>query len=292
MDELDLPDGTRCQSSLSRARTHGSLPEFSLYGILVECVVVAVRVPGDKDNRTGCVEYDCDPLVPGFSRITDVRKLEAVNGLDDGDTNILRVGANTLTGGPWAKDQTDARARSDGDRVIIAFLNGSKDQPIIVGCLPSEDARYDNLTPPTPVKRVRRKSHRGTSVEIDESGNVKIKAKNSSDLKHPAPATAKTIAIGTTADQPVVLGTALMTEISALTNTLKALATALQVFATAAKADTVATTTAAAALALELAIVTTTTVVVNLTASKAKFDAAVPSNTMLSTWIKTSKGPT
>lgn len=281
----ELPDGTRLQSSLRRARTHGALPEFSLFGVLVECVVVAVRFPTDKDNWTGMVEYDCDPLVPGFSRLTDVVKLEVINGMDDGDTNVLRVADATVSGQKWGKDESDARSRANGDRVIVAFLNGSKDRPVIIGCMPAPGSRHEMRTATLPgAPQSRRRVHRGLVTEIDGKGRVTVQAKDSTDRTHPTRASEKTISIGTNADEPVVLGTALMASLAALNSAITQLTGLLVTFSTGLNVGNLSGN--AGTLSAALADVTSA-----LVETQTEFEAQVPTNTMLSEWIKTSKEP-
>lgn len=151
----------------------GEVPDYNLYGVLLECVVVAIRFPNHAKNVTGYIEYDCDPLTPNMRRVFNAVKIESYNGFD-GDENILRVASKSSDGSAWVANSPKPRAKADGDRVLIAFINGSKDRPVIVGVLPHPASTAITRDPPSPIQQ-RTIRHKGTTVTIDGNGNVTIK---------------------------------------------------------------------------------------------------------------------
>lgn len=298
-DDMTLPDGSRMQSGLAKMDIIGRLPEYSLFGVILECVVVAVRFYSDPANTTGFVEYDCDPLTPSVGRIKNAVRLEAMSGLDDGDENVLRVAQATADGSAWSKDGKQARSDSDGDRVLVQFINGSKDRPVIVGCMPRPGNRVQSNSPEDSAhQRTRTLKHRGTTVQIDGQGNLSVDISGNTDKKDPAPTTKTltltkggatqiikvtntTIEYGVGADQHVVLGEELMTRLDDLSTRLS---DHIAGYVAHTHIGNLGAPTSPPSDAVAQGIIKTA-----VDALKTAFSLVVPANAMLSEWIKSKK---
>ena len=187
-----LPDG---QYSLSRAEKCNSLNYG--FNLLLECVVTAIHYPSDVDNRSGFeIEYDCDPIGLAHPRILGARRIDVASGIDDGDTNILRISKEPGSGstklncdGSGEGTPESDPAATDGDRVLVGFLNGNPRSAVIIGVLTNASTRMALIdvtgrTLPKGGSLYRRMRHRGTELVIDSGGNVSVTFAETPDNSH------------------------------------------------------------------------------------------------------------
>lgn len=155
------------------------------FPILIEGVVVGINYPGDtSDTRYYQVTYDVQPISStGVSTIYNAVFLRGFAGYDDGDESILRVSSKAVGGEAFIADSpgnnTDM-AGTDGDRVVVGFLNGNFQLPLILGVIPHAFSKLavfkdaDGKDLPKDDALFRRIVHRGTEFLVDPDGNVSI----------------------------------------------------------------------------------------------------------------------
>lgn len=158
-------------------------PTFRVYAP-VEGVVVGIHYPSDKTNLSKReIEYDVDPTsVPGMGRIHNAPRGQMSSGYEDGDQSPLRAASLCVSGGSFNKDggseRPTPRYATDGDRVLVLFVNGNVHRPIIVAVLahaaatPHVDARGKDL--PKDSKLFRYWRHKGTDCLVNERGDVLV----------------------------------------------------------------------------------------------------------------------
>jgi phage gp45-like len=174
-------DGTPLQPGACEAdhalTNHDS--QFSMIGHR-ECVIVGVRYTDDSGSRSRAyVEYECRDLHTG-EVYTNVRRLEAMGGMTDGDDNVMRVQQQIRPGARSSKLTRFTRANdTDGDRVLVAFIGGARSRGVIVGVLTHSYAQYGAKT--SDGER-RLTTHKGTSVEIKSNGEYVVTHKSGTVL--------------------------------------------------------------------------------------------------------------
>lgn len=155
------------------------------FPLLVDGVVVAVHYPDDADkHRCGFqIMYDVEPVsTPGLPVIPNAIFLRMSSGYQDGDEMVLRAASKNIDGSKLESDNNTGKHSNllgtDGDRVIVGFLNGNFNCPVILGVLPhalSELELKDSYGNDFPRdKLIRRTSHRGTEVYANERGDVTV----------------------------------------------------------------------------------------------------------------------
>lgn len=174
--------------------TQGALrqspPVGTVIDRLIEGVVVFAHYPDDSTNQSKVtMEYDVDPTsVYGMNRLRNVARGDVAAGIDDGEDNVLRVAVGTANGQTVVLDggqngRPTPRYETDGDRVIVGFINGSVSRPIILGVLPHFYPRMRERGKPLKDVRgqplpkgalFRRMRHRGTELVLDQKGNVTL----------------------------------------------------------------------------------------------------------------------
>lgn len=178
-------DGTPIQVGASRRSTAltNEVAHFSITG-LREMVIVARYYVDDPQNRSKrYVEYTLrdvytSELYPG------ARQLSAMSGVDDGDDNTLRPTTSLLPGvtgatGATANEQTPA-TDVDGDQVLVAFIDGSRSRPVIVGVFRHSASDY-GATRAQGERRLTQ--HKETSIEIQKDGTYVITQNSGSVIK-------------------------------------------------------------------------------------------------------------
>lgn len=113
-------------------------PAFRLH-FPIEGTVVAVHFPEDDTNRSKrFVEYDVEPLIPDFGTIRNAPYVGDFSSLLDNEETLLRPAENYLTGKDDAveSDKVAGAVNTDGDRVLVQFINGTYYNPIITQVLP------------------------------------------------------------------------------------------------------------------------------------------------------------
>jgi len=142
------------QSSLENSNPFANDPSRRIH-FPVAGVVVNIHYPKDSDNLSKrMIEYDVAPIMPGLGLIRNAPLAVGVNGMCDDDDIVLVPADNRIP-------QEDANASvaqapgfdTDGDQVLVQFVNGSFVSPVITHILPHsqrgrEDVpqRYDSNT--------------------------------------------------------------------------------------------------------------------------------------------------
>jgi hypothetical protein len=100
-----------------------------------------------------------------------------MGGFEDGDEPVLRetTGLTQKDNDPnWSTSDTHS-SKFNGDRVLVTFVQGSQENPVIVGVLPHPATQYGG----TKKKGIRRfMTHRGSSTEIQSDGTINIVLKD------------------------------------------------------------------------------------------------------------------
>jgi len=206
----------------TQAGLETDLHDNPAYGLAypVEGTVVAVYFPEDKENRSKrFIEYDVAPVYSDFGEVIKnaVSLLDFHSLLDKGNT-LLRPAKSYLSGHEDAVETTKVAGASntDGDRVLLQFINGSYQNPVITHTLPCGYLGQDDAMPPRlkgkaeilapgptdavgyefgdgtsnktaadlqakPGKRWRHLVYNGTHLAIDNEGNVFINFKEHPD---------------------------------------------------------------------------------------------------------------
>lgn len=171
-------DGTPIQAGVTEHALTGRYPQFSIIGHR-EMVVIGRRYKKDKFNRSKTqVEYIVRDIKTGDT-FPGARRVDALGGALNGEDNVLhpagKIRKNT-TGDIGF--QTPA-VSTDGDRVLVTFLEGSRSQPVIVGVFRHPDATY-GATEQDGERRLI--VHNGAQIEIDKDGNVRVQPAPGKDV--------------------------------------------------------------------------------------------------------------
>jgi hypothetical protein len=156
---------------------------YSVFGVR-EMVVVARYYVDDPRNRSKrFVEYVCRD-VSNNELYPFARQLSAMGGVDDGDDNTLHPSTTPLPGtGPASGSMDPEQAPAlavDGDQVLVAFVEGSRSRPVIVGVFRQAGSNAYGATTVDGERRLTQ--HKGTSIEIKSDGTYVITAKGGSTI--------------------------------------------------------------------------------------------------------------
>lgn len=156
----------------------GNAPSFSMFG-LHEMLVVDRKYVKDKGNRSRSqVEYTCRDLHTG-DLIVGCRRLDVMSGLTNGDDDVLHPSMQMRPGVAPAKSgikQAPAQD-TDGDRVLVGFIGGSRSRAAIIGVFRHSLATY-GATAENGERRLT--MHQGTTIEIQQDGQYVITHKTGS----------------------------------------------------------------------------------------------------------------
>lgn len=141
----------------------------------IECVVLKAYFPDDDKNVSKqYMEYDVF-IVKSKTTLRNVRHLLSMGGYTDGDYSPLRECSGQVDN---EKDPTWSvltnSAKLNGDRVLVGFIQGSQEQPVIVGVLPHPATKYGGKRSDG---RKRFGTHQGTSWVVDKDGNLEVSLK-------------------------------------------------------------------------------------------------------------------
>lgn len=179
-------------------------------GLVVRGVVLKSYLPGDPDltdRQRTAGGVTCDVYVYERRHRTRLRGVPirmASAGLNDHEVWVPRgttldLQAGTLTVSP---EQSGARASlasdMDGDHVLVGFLGGDLNQPIIIGQIPHpQNNRHPTYNDGDTALYKYRRWIRGVSVGVKHDGNVAVDLSAASDggtaadgTEIPAPTTA------------------------------------------------------------------------------------------------------
>lgn len=189
-------------------------------GLLVRGVVIAVQFPadytlGDLDpSQIPCVT--CDVLVYEERRKTilyGVPVLVQSGGYDNHEVWVPRAASSSVSGGTYTPPEQrggTAANDTDGDHVVVGFLNNDPARPIILGQL----AHPKTQQRPTDTTVRWSRVLEGTTLRVDTDGTVRV-----------SPATKVVINDGAGTDpEQVILGRTFLTDLAAgLTEVVSAL---------------------------------------------------------------------
>jgi hypothetical protein len=172
-------DGSPIQAGLQMVTQTQRDPYHSLND-LHEMIVIA-RVYSDEPGNTSrtSVEYVCRDLHTGET-VTRCRRAQQMSGLEDGDDDVLRPASALLPGSKSKTFNSQTIAQdTDGDRVLVAFVDGTRTKGVILGVMRHARSAYGA----TKADGDRRYSiHKGTSVEFKSNGDYVITHKSTSKL--------------------------------------------------------------------------------------------------------------
>lgn len=163
-------------------------------------IVLATYVSTDDGNlRRKSVECDV-VLVRTNLPLKGVPVQQRVHGLNDADLWIPRATSKTVTGAPLEETET-LYDDYDGDLVLVDFIEGDPEFPVITGALSHEQTKRkivagsgwqegDTGSRGIAHTRERYLHHRGTEFRINESGDVlfdTVGSYGSNDAEVPSP---------------------------------------------------------------------------------------------------------
>lgn len=148
-------------------------------GLLIEGVVVAHYPVGAGLNEGGPVDlYDVDPMWPNMPRLQRCVLAQRI-GYNSGLEEQARPASLRVDNNP-ALDDSTPRSLTNGDRVLVQFINGSPQRPVITHFVPHSAASW--LTKADDFKGpVVRRRHNGTEVLYDHEGNVVVSLDDGDD---------------------------------------------------------------------------------------------------------------
>lgn len=153
----------------------------------VEGVVVGVHYPHDSTNRSQSeMEYDVDIVsVAGVGRLKNVPRMYSEAGMIDGIEDVLHAADGSNSDAvKWVADGADAtpRLKTNGDRVVVNFINGNPARPFIAGVLTHRYKKRKSLKARNARGAYQRERVvRGNHVLEDENGNVYVAIGNKVD---------------------------------------------------------------------------------------------------------------
>jgi len=181
-----LPTGDISQAGVRRAPLNEHHNPQNTQGWITPAVILQTYY-ADEDDRNGwvagkqrCMLSDVRTIGRYTRVLSKVPHLQMVHGLWDEDFRTPRGATIHLGGGELVSEPTSAQGptpseQTDGDHVVVAFLDNDPEQPVILPWqVPHPQAGY---TPKAADGRVRRIRHNGVLVEIDAAGNVTIDAR-------------------------------------------------------------------------------------------------------------------
>jgi hypothetical protein len=122
-------------------------PAYGLH-FAVEGVVVGVHFPQDSTNISKTeMEYDVElsaTLLRGYGRLSNVPSAVGIHGIDADQEYILKPAALVIPSGVLDLNAHGPCQDTDGDRVIVQFLNGQFNNPVITNLLSSSQRGRDD----------------------------------------------------------------------------------------------------------------------------------------------------
>jgi hypothetical protein len=202
------------QSGLGLLNPYQYHPAYRMHYPL-EGVVVRVHFPEDSSNRSKReVEYDIKPTLLTLGVLTNVPLATGVHGIVDAEEVLLKPARLVIPTGEYTASRSDP-SQTDGDRVLVQFINGSFLNPVITNVLthhyqgrtgddqaakykdkseiliPSRSTGYEfgdgstgktaaDMVPTPDIKRLKHARLNGTNFAVDTKGSVFLNLK-----KHP-----------------------------------------------------------------------------------------------------------
>lgn len=181
-------DGNVLQSGVKTKPIHHGQDADNTMGWITRAVVLAVYFP-EEDDRSGWTKgglqraITCDVRTYGrYSReLSRVPVLQRTHGLWDQDIYVPRAAVIDTTGGTFAGKPSGQQAPTaaedtDGDHVLVGFLDNNPNQPVVLPyALPHPKSSF------TPAKatedRVRIIRHNGVEMRWDKDTNWSLDAR-------------------------------------------------------------------------------------------------------------------
>jgi hypothetical protein len=139
----------------------------------IECVIDKSYYPDDEANTSKkYMEYSVVVLTTK-TVIPNVRQLVVGGGVVNGDYVVLQETTGTVDdpfNSSFDRKTTDS-SKWNGDRVLVSFVGGNQNVPIIVGVLPHPATKYGGNQGGGKQRKV---TWNGTTVLIDKDGNASI----------------------------------------------------------------------------------------------------------------------
>lgn len=190
-----LPNGTRLQSGIPKQPR--VMNPGSAEGVLLRGVVTATYVTDDPqhpladEDATVPTAVYCDVMVYGNSPTFIPKALvcQERSGLHSGHVWKPRAASQTITGDTLDFDKGANPATIDGDHVLVGFLNGNFNQPLILRALPhpASDVGNEELGVGHRLKLVSGDGdpdfwkHNGTYYGIHKNGDFYIDTTHAND---------------------------------------------------------------------------------------------------------------
>jgi hypothetical protein len=172
-------DGTPVQGGMQEHELTGTYPQFSILGVR-EMVVVGRRYSKDNNNRSKTqVEYAVRDLRTG-DVFPGARVANTLSGAVNGEDIVLHPAQKIRKGSTGAIGLHTPAASTDGDRVLVAFLEGSRSQPVIIGVFRHPDATYGAVEADGERRLI---MHNGLSFLINKDGELIITHKSGSTMR-------------------------------------------------------------------------------------------------------------
>ena len=179
-------------------------------GTVYRALVTATKTREDQDRQTIDVACDLILVASGFS-LADVPVVQTAQGLHNASLWVPRAATRTLDGSPlnltgaWTPAGSftgttmTALNNTDGDLVLVSFVEGDRDLPVIVGALPHpQTARVTvagagwaegnaGVERGTPQLQESYQRHGGTEIRINEGGDLLIDTVGATSAPDEAP---------------------------------------------------------------------------------------------------------
>lgn len=185
----------------------GQRGRYSITGLRVMVVVARYYIDQPQNRSKRYVEYTCRDVYTS-ELYQGCRQLSAMGGFTDGDDNTLRSATSFLPGatgttGKFNQEQSPAKD-TDGDQVLIGFIDGSSRRPVILGVFRHSASQYGANS--TQGER-RLTQHKGTTIEIQSDGKYIITGVTDVIVD------GVTVKLGVNATQPAIRGDDLNTSV-------------------------------------------------------------------------------
>lgn len=218
MNDDFSPDGQPIQAGLQHRSVvlTGNVPSYSMFG-LHEMVVIDRKYVKQRGNRSRSqVEYTCRDIITG-DVLVGCRRIDVMSGLTNGDDDVLHPATKMRAGAPGKFNRQTPAQDTDGDRVLVGFIEGSRSRPVIIGVFRHTFATY-GATADDGERRLT--THQGTTIEIKSDGTYVITGKGEVSID------GTQILLGADAVQALIRGTdfgnAVLTPINTAAATLTA----------------------------------------------------------------------
>lgn len=196
-------DGTPIQEALTPESVSltGEHAHFSIVGLREMVVVDTVYVDQPGNRARAYVTYTCRDIHTG-EVVPHCRMLVAKGGVSDGDDDVLHKAQKLLPGSKSQKFTRQTQALdTDGERVLVGFIEGARARGVILGVLTHTEATYGAKAADGERRLM---LHKGTSIEIKSDGNYHLIGSQDVQIR---PAASKDIFLGDTGcTENLVLG--------------------------------------------------------------------------------------